>query len=78
MKFGQLRQAIDDRYIDLKFPPSGRINEFNTRSEAYDDYDVVMMVTQTNGRLRVTLEYKRLIRTNGASICNERRKKDED
>lgn len=45
MKFKELRNKIADIYIDLRFPPCGMVNEFNTRSEAYDEFDVQFIET---------------------------------
>lgn len=41
MKFKELRAKVDDIYIDLRFPPHGLFNEFNTRSGFYDEFDVL-------------------------------------
>jgi hypothetical protein len=56
MKFRELRPKIDVIYIDLRFPPCGRINEFNTESDKYDEFDVLSISSER--RLTVYLERK--------------------
>lgn len=41
MKFKELRPKIIDLYINLIFPYGEKVDEFNTMSEAYDEFDVV-------------------------------------
>lgn len=56
MKFKELRAKIDDAYIDLRFPPCGRINDFNTESVAYDEFDVLSV---DSGVRRLTVYLKK-------------------